>query len=100
GDHQVPEGVYRISHVNPSSTFHLSLGINYPNHVDRARAGTDDPGGSIYIHGACQSVGCLAIEDLPMELLFLAVLDTRTRHGTEVQVLMLPRRMEAEATVA
>ena len=97
GDRQVPEGVYRINHLNPASSFHLSLGIDYPNAVDRRRSGSDDPGGSIYIHGACVSVGCLAIEDLPMELLFLAVLDTQQKHGTEVQVLMLPRRMEVEA---
>jgi murein L,D-transpeptidase YafK len=97
GDRQVPEGLYRITHINPASSFHLSLGINYPNAVDRLRSGADDPGNSIYIHGDCVSVGCLAIEDLPMELLFLAVMDAQQKYGAEVPVLMLPRRMDAEA---
>ncbi len=35
GDYQVPEGFYYINEFNPKSTYHLSLGINYPNASDR-----------------------------------------------------------------
>ncbi|MBL7891277.1 MAG: hypothetical protein JNL63_01500, partial [Bacteroidia bacterium] len=31
GDGQVPEGFYHVSVFNPTSSYHLSLGINYPN---------------------------------------------------------------------
>ena len=31
GDFQVPEGIYRISKLNPDSAFHLSLRVDYPN---------------------------------------------------------------------
>jgi murein L,D-transpeptidase YafK len=34
GDNQVPEGFYYINNFNPVSSFHLSLGINYPNQSD------------------------------------------------------------------
>ena len=35
GDHQVPEGVYRIAALNPDSRYHLSMRIDYPNDFDR-----------------------------------------------------------------
>lgn len=36
GDGATPEGEYYITHKNPHSKFHLSLGISYPNHKDAA----------------------------------------------------------------
>lgn len=38
GDGKTPEGAYYIDRKNPNSRFHLSLGISYPNAVDRAKA--------------------------------------------------------------
>jgi murein L,D-transpeptidase YafK len=63
GDLQVPEGLYHVNRFNPKSNFFLSLGINYPNDADRAVADPTSPGGDIFIHGGCQSVGCLAMTD-------------------------------------
>lgn len=53
GDLKTPEGVYYISHRNPNSRYHLSLGISYPNDQDRAHAALAGkaPGGDIMIHG-------------------------------------------------
>lgn len=53
GDGRTPEGRYRISHKNPTSRFHLSLKISYPDASDRAaaRAAGVDPGGDIFVHG-------------------------------------------------
>lgn len=31
GDKQVPEGFYRIVGLNPNSSYHLSMHLNYPN---------------------------------------------------------------------
>jgi L,D-transpeptidase catalytic domain len=76
GDHQVPEGIYRIKHLNPNSAFHLSLKLDYPNLADRARAtqdGRQNLGGDIFIHGKDVSVGCLAIGDEAIEELFWLV---------------------------
>jgi len=73
GDRQVPEGVYRIDHLNPNSAYHLSLALDYPNAVDRAHAahdGRNRPGGDIFIHGKDVSIGCLAIGDDAIEELF------------------------------
>jgi murein L,D-transpeptidase YafK len=38
GDGKTPEGQYFISHKNPDSQYHLSLGISYPNEADIAFA--------------------------------------------------------------
>jgi hypothetical protein len=76
GDGQVPEGIYRIDRLNPNSAFHLSLGLDYPNAADRARAARDGRtrlGGDIFIHGDAVSIGCLAIGDEGIEELFWLV---------------------------
>lgn len=72
GDLQVPEGVYRVDRFNPRSRYHLSLGLDYPNAVDLARAAGRPPGGDIFIHGDCVTIGCLPIEDGPIEWLYVA----------------------------
>jgi murein L,D-transpeptidase YafK len=49
GDYQVPEGFYYINEFNPISTYHLSLGLNYPNPSDKLLGDSLKPGGDIYI---------------------------------------------------
>ena len=76
GDHQVPEGVYRIIGLNPNSSYHLSMKLNYPNSFDlrhAKREGRSNPGSNIFIHGKSLSVGCLAMGDEAIEELFVLV---------------------------
>ena len=83
GDLKTPEGAYFISHRNPNSTYHLSLGISYPNDADRAAAKAEgkEPGGDIFIHGqpgwtkvkGDWTVGCIAIPDKAMEDVYAMV---------------------------
>ena len=73
GDRQVPEGIYKITWLHPNSSFHLSMKLNYPNELDKARAGEEgrkDLGGDIFIHGSFVSAGCLAMGDGPIEEIF------------------------------
>ena len=67
GDYQVPEGFYYINEFNPRSTYHLSLGLNYPNSSDRILGDSLQPGGDIYIHGKCVTSGCIPIMDQQIE---------------------------------
>lgn len=79
GDYQVPEGVYRLTGLNPNSKYHLSIRVGYPNARDLAWAGRDkrsDLGGDIYIHGKDVSRGCIAIGDERVEELFTLVAET------------------------
>ena len=91
GDGQVPEGFYRVDRFNPRSSYHLSLGLDYPNAVDKARANGRPPGGDIFIHGNCVTIGCLPIEDAPMEWLYVAMVLARDA-GQGVAVHVFPCR--------
>lgn len=53
GDSKTPEGLYYITHHNPRSSYHLSLGISYPNKQDTENAQKHNvsAGGDIMIHG-------------------------------------------------
>ena len=95
GDLQVPEGHYAIDRFNPVSSFHLSLGLNYPNEGDRARGAPGvDLGGDIFIHGGCATVGCLPITDAEIEKLYLIALDARSRGRATIAVDIFPTRMD------
>jgi murein L,D-transpeptidase YafK len=94
GDGQVPEGLYRVTTLNPWSQFHLSMRLDYPNAADRARnpgVPVNALGGEIFVHGNCVTIGCIPIGDEAIEEVYLAALDTRSRGG-EVSVLVLPAR--------
>ena len=91
GDGKTPEGAYFISHRNPNSTYHLSLGISYPNDADRAYAALMNmqPGGDIFIHGqpgwtkvkGDWTVGCIALSDKDMEEAYSMV-----NPGTQINI--------------
>ncbi len=92
GDHQVPEGIYRLNFLNPNSRFHLSMQINYPNDYDRRQAAQEQRtnlGGEIFIHGKAVSVGCLAIGDEAIEELFVLV---ATIGMDKVTVILAPQQ--------
>jgi murein L,D-transpeptidase YafK len=111
GDGKTPEGSYVVLVKNPKSSFHLSLGINYPNSSDARRglneglitsevfeaiveavdAGKLPPqktplGGEIYIHGGGVdgdwTRGCVGLDDSEMTELYEAV-----EVGTPVLIL-------------
>jgi murein L,D-transpeptidase YafK len=91
GDLQVPEGFYEIRSFNPTSNFHLSMEVSYPNRSDRALSDKEHPGGEIYLHGNCASIGCIAIEDDPIEEVYLLALDAKVR---PVRIDVFPRRLD------
>lgn len=79
GDLQVPEGLYEVSEFNPGSNYHLSMKVSYPNASDRVRGEKGNLGGLIYLHGSCASIGCIAITDDPIEIVYLTALDSKVR---------------------
>ena len=90
GDNQVPEGFYYINEFNPRSTYHLALGLNYPNASDKVLSDTKKPGGDIYIHGNCVSVGCIAIQDMPIEEVYTLASIAKTNGQDFVPVHVYP----------
>src|SRR6185312_9459157 len=77
GDRQVPEGYYFIEDFNPKSDFHLSLLLNYPNYSDMMIGDKKKPGGDIYIHGGCVTVGCMPMTDEGIQELYVICLNAK-----------------------
>lgn len=99
GDYQVPEGVYRIEHLNPMSSYHLSMKVNYPNEFDRRMASRDRRkrlGGDIFIHGKNASIGCVALGDRAIEELFTLV--AQTGHA-RVKVIIAPNDLRTAGAI-
>ncbi len=67
GDRQVPEGIYRLTTLNPQSQFHLSIRVDYPDAEDRSTGCT---GCDIYLHGGAVSIGCIAVGDTAIEEIY------------------------------
>ena len=95
GDLQIPEGVYTINHFNPFSTFHLSLGINYPNASDRILGDKRSPGGAIYIHGNCVSIGCIPITDEKIKELYILAVESKDSGHSNIPVHIFPGRLDS-----
>jgi len=93
GDRQVPEGIYEVDRFNPQSSFHLSLGLNYPNEADLVHADPTEPGSDIFIHGGDVSTGCAPIGDDRIDELYLAALDARAAGQKRIAVHIFPARM-------
>lgn len=84
GDGKTPEGLYYINRRNPNSSYHLSLGLSYPNPTDIAYAQENGrrPGGDIFIHGRAGkdkgrgsdwTAGCVAVTDTEIEDIYAMV---------------------------
>ena len=95
GDDQVPEGFYVLDRFNPQSTYHLSMGINYPNASDQY-FGKQPYGSNIFIHGKCVTIGCLPLTDPLIEELYVLVLEANQVHQNGVPVHIFPCKFSAE----
>jgi len=85
GDGKTPNGRYYIDRKNPYSSFHLSLGISYPDANDKRKAQEKgySPGGDIMIHGLPNNGdnpsrrdwtrGCIAVTNAEIEYLYKVV---------------------------
>ena len=96
GDRQVPEGAYHIHRFNGWSGFHMSLRVDYPNRSDRVRGKRGAYGGAIMVHGDCISIGCIAIENGPIEGLFVSVLASHRAGRRKVPIHIFPTRFDDE----
>lgn len=93
GDLQIPEGFYEIGVMNPKSKFHLSMEVNYPNAHDQYYSDPKHPGGDIYIHGDCVTVGCIPITDDKIKSLYTLVKRSRDQGNTKIPVHIFPNHL-------
>ncbi len=97
GDLQVPEGLYHIApgRFNPWSSFHLSLGLNYPNASDRILSDKQRPGGDIFIHGSCASIGCLSMTDPFIQEIYVLAVEAINNGQKDIPVHIFPAKMSS-----
>ena len=94
GDFQVPEGFYYINEFNPNSNYYLSLGLNYPNVSDRILSDPVRPGGDIYIHGSCVTVGCIPVTDQQIDEIYLLAAYAKNAGQDFIPVHIFPIRYD------
>lgn len=95
GDGKTPEGEFTVNRKNGASAFTLSLGLDYPQPEDIARAIESgySPGGDIFIHGQPNALpegfklkgdwtaGCIAVSNTEIREIWAA-----TPIGTTVEI--------------
>ncbi len=95
GDRQVPEGAYFIDEFNPKSNYYLSMLINYPNFSDLIHTTNPArPGGDIYLHGSCATIGCIPINDDGIMELYLLSMMARANGQMHIPVHIFPVRYD------
>jgi murein L,D-transpeptidase YafK len=99
GDKQVPEGFYYINEFNPNSNYHLSLGLNYPNASDKILSDINRPGGGIFIHGSCVSTGCIAIQDMPIEEVYIIASRAKANGQDFIPVHIFPVKYDVKKSL-
>ena len=92
GDRQSPEGFYRVTRdsLNPNSSYHLSFNLGFPNAYDRAHGRT---GSFLMVHGNCVSIGCYAMTDPGIEVIYRLVEAALAGGQDAVPVHIFPFRM-------
>lgn len=100
GDRQVPEGYYHIDRFNPYSKYHLSLGVNYPNASDRILSDKLKPGGDIFIHGRCVTIGCVPLTDEYIRELYVYCSEAKQAGQKRIPVTIFPAKLTADKLAA
>jgi murein L,D-transpeptidase YafK len=93
GDGQVPEGFYTIAAFNPYSSYHLSLGVSYPNASDKI-IGKGNLGGDIMIHGNCVTIGCMPLTDLYIKEVYVLAVEAKNNGQQNIPVHIFPTRLD------
>lgn len=93
GDLQVPEGFYYVNWFNPNSSYHLAFKINYPNASDKILSDKRTPGGEIFIHGKCCSIGCIPLTDDKINEVYILTVEAKNNGQEKIPVYIFPYEM-------
>lgn len=96
GDYQVPEGFYYINEFRPNSQYYLALGVSYPNASDRILSDKKRPGGEIFVHGSCVTVGCIPLTDPVIEEVYVLAAATRAAGQDFIPIHVFPVAFKAD----
>jgi murein L,D-transpeptidase YafK len=99
GDFQVPEGFYYVNEFNAKSNYYLSLGLNYPNASDRVLSDSLAPGGDIYIHGSCVTIGCIPLTDSQIDEIYIIAMHAKNAGQDFIPVHIFPIKYNVPRSV-
>jgi hypothetical protein len=105
GDLQVPEARFRLTSVNPASSYFSAVHVDYENWSNRSALLGDlnvpvpDKGGDIKIHGHGGSVGCLDMGNRAAPWM-AALVDLSLKQGRVPEIDIYPTDMEQADEVA
>jgi murein L,D-transpeptidase YafK len=66
--------------------------LNYPNPADKLLSDSTRPGGEIYIHGSCVTVGCIPMTDPQIEELYVLSSYARANGQDFIPVHIFPAK--------
>lgn len=90
-DYPVPEGFYEIATFNPNSSYRLAMKINYPNKSDQLKKTGADAGGDIMIHVNCVTIGCIPLENEPVEEVYVLATEAKNKKNA-INIAIFPCR--------
>lgn len=93
GDKQIPEGFYNITFFNPKSYYFLSMQVDYPNKSDSIRSTNKFLGGDIFVHGSCETIGCIPITDEKIMELYILAVYARNAGQEKIPIHIFPARL-------
>jgi murein L,D-transpeptidase YafK len=93
GDFQIPEGLYYLNQLNPVSKYYLSLRVSYPNKSDSILGKQGKLGSDIYVHGGCETIGCLPMTNEIIEDIYLINMYSYASGQTLIPIHIFPCRM-------
>jgi murein L,D-transpeptidase YafK len=77
---------------NPYSSYHLSLGVSYPNASDKI-IGRGNLGGDIMIHGNCVTIGCMPLTDEYIKEVYILAVEARNDGQENIPVNIFPSKL-------
>jgi murein L,D-transpeptidase YafK len=95
GDRQAPEGFYTVdaTALNPSSRWHRSFNLGFPNPLDRQHNRT---GSYLMVHGGCSSIGCYAMTNPIIDEIWSLITQALAHGQKRFHVHIFPFRLTAE----
>jgi len=67
--------------------------VNYPNAADRILGSRTNPGGDIFLHGNCASIGCIPITDDGIKEVYWLAVRVREGGAKHLPIHIFPARM-------
>jgi murein L,D-transpeptidase YafK len=69
------------------------LGLNYPNKADLIKSTASNPGGDIFIHGSCVTIGCIPMTNEKIKEIYLYAVYAKNNGQEKIPVYVYPFRM-------